>query len=833
MAWTTLVLAILLHLNKIKIHSDSLFLEALFNDILRNHGSWWDWKWTPAPAFFPDAFLYLVGYWILPNAYWHIFFVTACHALLLAVFGIWLCKRLYPSLSVAGQALIILVTAAAVQAAANSNMWLLFNSTNNHLPAFLGAALAFGLLLSFNETPTWRTALALIVVGTVAKLSSAVYSITLTAPAILLLGITLVVCLFSKSQSLHKNKIAFSLLLIAGSELLAAWLAPLATHHSPLTGRVGFSQAQIVNSLKWFLEATTEIAIPNNFYTTVFTLLTVATFGFVGIWLFSRASFFRNKNESWGIIWCDAAYGESNWRLIAACLFLLALVPVNLAGSILSGGFSDLYGYRYFIFIFLLGFVIAVAIADRLARFRRYITILVVFVSFILSLASAISWVALAKEQQRSAWSLPRPIYPEAAHIVAKRIQELRREGISLKSGVSDYWLARATSYELGDGSKISPVFNNFEPFFWMSSIGAIRKSARAPLYNYIIVRKDSAAGPFYFTASLMNKVLPPGYVVYDCPGIPYNILFYPNARLNDTVTKYESNFFFKQNVPDSELRLNAEDLSGLIGSNKDNYRLAKSPDDAPGFLVTGPYLSIGKGAYQIEINYDAEQSSADIVAFFDVGRFNDPTGKDNLTFVKQSLLPGQGCTAKAEILITKNNFRDLEVRVWFYGHGLVGIKSISIKRMSTPQRVVAPKIAEASSEHPSTKFFYSASELPSSIGTTTGNARLASDASEQPGFLTFGPYITLPAGKYHVLLQYEASGNEGAIAGHWDIGRFNSPGNEWALHNENLDSSRQTANAIINLPEGVSGLEVRTFFSGSGRLSVKSIEIQKLQSVE
>lgn len=42
-------------------NSDSLYIPALYNDLFREGGSFWDWFLTPAPYFFPDMFLYAIA----------------------------------------------------------------------------------------------------------------------------------------------------------------------------------------------------------------------------------------------------------------------------------------------------------------------------------------------------------------------------------------------------------------------------------------------------------------------------------------------------------------------------------------------------------------------------------------------------------------------------------------------------------------------------------------------------------------------------------------------------------------------------------------------------
>ena len=80
---------------KISIHSDSLFLDSLAKDLFEQNGKWSDWRFSPAPAYFPDMLLYFLAYTILPNAYSRIFFVSVAQIIILTFAVTWTSKQIY------------------------------------------------------------------------------------------------------------------------------------------------------------------------------------------------------------------------------------------------------------------------------------------------------------------------------------------------------------------------------------------------------------------------------------------------------------------------------------------------------------------------------------------------------------------------------------------------------------------------------------------------------------------------------------------------------------------------------------------------------------------
>jgi hypothetical protein len=64
----------------------------------------------------------------------------------------------------------------------------------------------------------------------------------------------------------------------------------------------------------------------------------------------------------------------------------------------------------------------------------------------------------------------------------------------------------------------------------------------------------------------------------------------------------------------------------------------------------------------------------------------------------------------------------------------------------------------------------FKGADLPSVVGHVDGTARSAQCGSEGPGVVTFGPYIDLQRGTYHVRIRYSSHGPIDQEIGRWDI---------------------------------------------------------------
>ncbi|PQO40038.1 hypothetical protein [Blastopirellula marina] len=133
----------------------------------------------------------------------------------------------------------------------------------------------------------------------------------------------------------------------------------------------------------------------------------------------------------------------------------------------------------------------------------------------------------------------------------------------------------------------------------------------------------------------------------------------------------------------------------------------------------------------------------------------------------------------------------------------------------------------------PGYSHFIAGAELPSAIGNIDQADRVALSDGDSTGFVTFGPYVKLPAGDYAVNVQLAADGETDASVGGWDV----------LLHSEVTQVAEKLADGEISSgqkeirheftvapDQNDHLLEARIHLSGKGRIAVKSMELQRLR---
>ena len=125
---------------------------------------------------------------------------------------------------------------------------------------------------------------------------------------------------------------------------------------------------------------------------------------------------------------------------------------------------------------------------------------------------------------------------------------------------------------------------------------------------------------------------------------------------------------------------------------------------------------------------------------------------------------------------------------------------------------------------HPSTgdKIYYNASELPSQTGRLLNNIRFA-DKHDKEGFLTYGPYILLQPSKYKFNLIYSSKQNNNNVVGFWDIYCGGEVINNGELRGTNGKKTSIEGSFVLKKN---CLTEIRSFFKGTGDLSVLGLEI-------
>jgi hypothetical protein len=71
---------------------------------------------------------------------------------------------------------------------------------------------------------------------------------------------------------------------------------------------------------------------------------------------------------------------------------------------------------------------------------------------------------------------------------------------------------------------------------------------------------------------------------------------------------------------------------------------------------------------------------------------------------------------------------------------------------------------------HQTSEVVFRASELPSQAGRVLDFTRIAEQGIDSPGFLSYGPYVSLAKGEYEVVMMYSSSGDGVGTIGWFDI---------------------------------------------------------------
>jgi hypothetical protein len=124
----------------------------------------------------------------------------------------------------------------------------------------------------------------------------------------------------------------------------------------------------------------------------------------------------------------------------------------------------------------------------------------------------------------------------------------------------------------------------------------------------------------------------------------------------------------------------------------------------------------------------------------------------------------------------------------------------------------------------------WSAAQLPTVIGHVV-NDRLVAKSETDVGYLSYGPYITLPAGEYELQLNYLSQSPNDVQVGHWDMVAEGASGQPITLANGPVYGSGSIDGLIkypVRLDAAMHKVELRLFKQG-GSLALKSVGIRNV----
>lgn len=128
-----------------------------------------------------------------------------------------------------------------------------------------------------------------------------------------------------------------------------------------------------------------------------------------------------------------------------------------------------------------------------------------------------------------------------------------------------------------------------------------------------------------------------------------------------------------------------------------------------------------------------------------------------------------------------------------------------------------------------SNKAEWLADALPTQIGKVV-HSRLVPGDKRKAGFLSYGPYVTLPSGRYRYAITYSSDSETTRQVGHWDVVIGNGNGGTRELATGTLDGTvgkEQRIEGIFNVEDPNAPVEIRTIFKGTGDLQLTSISLE------
>ena len=113
--------------------------------------------------------------------------------------------------------------------------------------------------------------------------------------------------------------------------------------------------------------------------------------------------------------------------------------------------------------------------------------------------------------------------------------------------------------------------------------------------------------------------------------------------------------------------------------------------------------------------------------------------------------------------------------------------------------------------------------ELPTGIEVVeNADKSVTNKTTSKSGFLTYGPYVSKPKGTYEIVINYQLSDDGKAW---FDV--VANKGKKSFVKKDLLPENNQISETLV-FDKDVNALEIRTYYQGSGYLTVKSIEVKQ-----
>ncbi|QNQ61406.1 hypothetical protein IB024_06875 [Brucella sp. 6810] len=674
--WAVLTLSSALLAFKINLNSDSLFLDAVMVDVFGRGGAWSDWKITPAPAYFPDMLVYAVGYYLIPTPALRITFVSVVQALLLAFVCINFAKTIQPLHSRLQSLIVLILISIFALVAANSSMWLFFNSTNNHFAALLFPLLVGWMVFRYWDYKKLSSIFWIILCVFAGAASTPVFLLSFTIPFLIFAFLAAVI--FRQEKAIRNFFIKVVFYVFVG-HIIASFFNSVVLPHDTFGERVPVTIDAAKISLGHFFEATKITFSRENSFTFALSFFSLTAIVAIFLDFLIGLNFSIGRGNERLCPYVAFKIPATNVRYFSVFTFFSIAFPVCVLGSVASGGFVDQWGYRYFALPIALGLLLFAVKFDEVMNkyfaLKKSIFYLVVTTLFLA--IAAVGLISASKMLSNSgresvAYLLDKGIRNPSDDI-ADCIRREERNGFGFKAGVADFWDSRGVIYKAENIPFILPVTNDLRPFFHMMSLGPLLnpKKYNVPSYNFLIAKKSGTITQFNMTPESLGKLLPTPTKIVDCENSNSSLWLYNNLELDDVI-RNNITYFLGSLGELQSFSMPGSSFPGQVGKIESVSRVANSNTDGSGFLAYGPYVKMPRGKYKASISYEATDNGNR----WDAGRFNDPAR--NVAIAGGYLPAGRG-EVNFEFELEKP-LEQFEIRIWFDGYGSIKLEKISIE---------------------------------------------------------------------------------------------------------------------------------------------------------
>lgn len=128
-------------------------------------------------------------------------------------------------------------------------------------------------------------------------------------------------------------------------------------------------------------------------------------------------------------------------------------------------------------------------------------------------------------------------------------------------------------------------------------------------------------------------------------------------------------------------------------------------------------------------------------------------------------------------------------------------------------------------------KWFYPARSLPSQTGEIDGKKRVAVSGRDAPGFLSYGPYICLPAGRYVAEVRYSSRAESTQSVGWVDVCGFDGTRVFARTDLQGTSGRDHVLRSDFKLVSRGCGIEARVWFDALEPVVLTSVEIRAIKA--